>query len=98
MTDVVCIANNRLISERHPNVENRKYKGLREIDTVHCRGSSDYIVTIIERKTGFVMVGKLLNKTTVHLNNKTKALINRGHAEFKTITADNGTEFHEYSK
>jgi hypothetical protein len=34
-------------------------------------------VTIIEGKTGFVMVGKLLNKTTVRLNNKTKALINR---------------------
>jgi IS30 family transposase len=44
------------------------------------------------------MIGKLLNKTAAQLNKKTKMLINRCPAEFKTITADNGTEFHQYSK
>jgi IS30 family transposase len=38
------------------------------------------------------------NKITAQLNKKTKILINRCPAEFKTITADNGTEFHQYSK
>jgi IS30 family transposase len=92
------LANKRHISERPVSVESRKYKGHWEIDTVHGRGSSDCIVTLLVRKTGFVMIGKLLNKTTAQLNKKTKILINRCPAEFKTITADNGTEFHQYSK
>lgn len=44
------------------------------------------------------MIGKLLKKTTDQLNKKTKVLIKRFPTEFKTITADNGTEFHQYLK
>jgi len=92
------LANKRHISERPATVESRRYKGHWEIDTVHGKGSSDCIVTLLERKSGFVMIGKLLNKTTAQLNKKTKNLIKRCPAEFKTITADNGTEFHQYLK
>jgi len=42
-------------------------------------------------KTGFVMIGKLLNKTTISLTKKTIKLIGRDMSNFKTITADNGT-------
>ncbi|MFT6389936.1 MAG: IS30 family transposase [Cellvibrionaceae bacterium] len=42
------------------------------------------------------MVGKLPNKTTAELNKKTISLINRDPLNVKTITADNGTEFHQY--
>ena len=90
------LANKRHISERPPSVETRKVKGHWEIDTVHGRGSHDCIVTLLERKTGFVMIGKLENKTTKSLNKKTTMLINRDPVAFKTITADNGTEFHQY--
>lgn len=90
------LANKRHISERPKSVETRKYKGHWEIDTVHGRGSNHCIVTLLERKTGYVMIGKLPNKSTVSLNNKTIALINRDPLVFKTITSDNGTEFHQY--
>ncbi len=92
------LANKRHISERPDSVETRKYKGHWEIDTVHGRGSSHCIVTLLERKTGYVMIGKLANKSTVSLNKKTISLIGRDPGGFKTITADNGTEFHQYQK
>lgn len=92
------LANKRHISERPPSVETRKYKGHWEIDTVMGRGSTDCIVTLNERKTGFLMIGKLRDKSTQSLNKKTKRLINREPSCFKTITADNGTEFHQYKK
>lgn len=92
------LANKRHISERPDSVETRKYKGHWEIDTVHGRGSSHCIVTLLERKTGYVMIGKLANKSTAALNKKTISLINRDPTNFKTITADNGTEFHQYQR
>ncbi len=92
------LANKRHISERPASVESRKYKGHWEIDTVMGRGSTDCIVTINERKTGFVMIGKLKDRSTQSLNKKTKRLISRDPLCFKTITADNGTEFHQYKK
>lgn len=90
------LANKRHISERPASVETRKYKGHWEIDTVHGRGSNHCIVTLLERKTGFVMIGKLPNKSTASLNKKTISLINRDPLNVKTITSDNGTEFHQY--
>jgi len=92
------LADKRHISERPKYVETRQYKGHWEIDTVHGRGSTHCIVTLLERKTGYVMIGKLPNKTTVELNKKTLRLIKRDSKNFKTITADNGTEFHQYKK
>lgn len=92
------LADKRHISERPARVETRKYQGHWEIDTVHGRGSSHCIVTLSERKTGYVMIGKLADKSTAALNKKTIRLINRDPFGFKTITADNGTEFHQYKK
>lgn len=92
------LATKRNISERPASVETRRFKGHWEIDTVHGRGSSHCIVTLLERKTGFVMIGKLPNKTTASLNKRTLKLIGRDLNSFKTITSDNGTEFHQYKK
>ncbi len=90
------LANKRHISERPASVESRKTKGHWEIDTVVSRTSKDCIVTINERKSGYVMIGKLSDRTTDSLNQKVCMLINRDPAAFKTITADNGTEFNQY--
>ena len=92
------LANKRHISERPASVETRKEFGHWEIDTVMGRGSSDCIVTLVERKTGYVMIGELPDRTTDSLNTKTKMLIRRDRFKFKTITADNGTEFNQYDK
>ena len=90
------LADKRHISERPESVETRKFKGHWEIDTVHGRGSNHCIVTLLERKTGYVMIGKLRDKSTASLNKKIISLINRDPLAFKTITADNGTEFHQF--
>lgn len=92
------LAEKRHISERPNSVESRRYKGHWEIDTVHGRGSNHCIVTLLERKTGYVMIGKLADKSTASVNRRTLSLIRRAPINFKTITSDNGTEFHQYKK
>ena len=92
------LAGKRHISARPASVETRRVKGHWEIDTVMGKGSTDCIVTLVERKTGFVQIGKLPDRTTALLNQKTLMLIRRQSTAVKTITADNGTEFHQYKK
>ena len=91
------LANKRHISERPNSVETRRYRGHWEIDTVFGKGSNACIVTLLERKTGFQLIGKLTDKSTQSLNKKVIQLIRRHSPFFKTITADNGTEFHQYA-
>ena len=92
------LANKRHISERPKSVETRKTCGHWEIDTVAGKGSKDCIVTIVERKTGFTLIGKMPNKTMRSLNERTLQLIARHPEQFKSITSDNGTEFHDYKQ
>lgn len=91
------IARKRMISERPAAVETRHQMGHWEIDTVMGRGSKHCIVTVVERKTGYTLIGKLPNRTTIELNKRVIRLI-EGHYPFRTITADNGTEFHGYEE
>jgi len=90
------LAGKRHISERPKIVETRRTKEHVEIDTVHGIGSKDCIVTIVERKSGYVLIGKLKDRTTRSPNKRCIKLLHRETAKFKTITADNGTEFHQY--
>jgi len=90
------LAGKRLISERPKIVESRRTREHLEIDTVMGAGSKDCIVTIVERKSGYVIIGKLKDRTTRSLNKRCIQLLEREAAQFKTITADNGTEFHQY--
>ena len=43
-------------------------------------------------------MGKLKDKTTASLNERVENLIARYPKKFKTITSDNGTEFHQYKE
>jgi len=90
------LANKRMISSRPSYIDSRKTIGHWEIDTVHGRGSNHCIVTLVERKSGYLLIGKLEDKSTQSLNTKLKQLLARYPGDFKTITADNGTEFHQY--
>jgi len=91
------LPNKRHISERPDIVETRERIGDWEIDTV--MGSSDQhcIVTLVDRKTGYTLIGKLRNRTKEELNWVTRKLIRNHQDKMLTITADNGTEFHGYS-
>jgi IS30 family transposase len=90
------LAGKRPISERPASVETRRQVGHWEIDTVMGTGSRDCIVTLVERKTGLLLIGKLRDRTTESLNRRVIGLINRHEGAFETITSDNGTEFHNY--
>ena len=90
------LAGKRNISERPKIVETRRTQDHAEIDTVIGKGSKDCIVTLVERKSGYVMIGKLKDRTTRSLNKRCIKIMNRETAKFKTITADNGTEFNKY--
>ena len=91
------LAGKKMIDMRPTEVEKRLQLGHWEIDTVHGSGRKA-IVTIVERATGYVLIGQLDSKRVVDLNGRTSKLIRRAPELFKTITADNGVEFHGYKK
>jgi IS30 family transposase len=86
----------RAITERPASVETRRQLGHWEIDTMLGDGSHDCLMSLVERKTGYVVLGKLPARTTAALNRRTIALIRTQPRRVRTITADNGTEFHRY--
>ncbi len=92
------LAGKRPISERPAAVETRRQLGHWEIDTVMGTGSRDCIVSLVERKTGILLIGKLEDRTTATLNRRVIRLIKRHGGRFETITSDNGTEFHQYGR
>ena len=89
------LAGKRHISERPMEVENRQQLGHWEIDTV-LGTTRDCVVTLVERQSGYLLVGKMRARTTAELNRATFELMYRHPERFRTITADNGTEFHDY--
>lgn len=90
------LAGKRHISERPKSAETRETFGHWEIDTVLGKGSRDCIVTLVERKTRYTLIGKLKARTVDQLNARLLKIITRHRKSIKTITADNGTEFHGY--
>ena len=92
------LAGKRHISERPLAADLRSEIGHWEIDTVIGKGDHHCLVTIVERKTGYVLIGKLRARTTQHTNRRTLRLLRRHPRLFKTVTADNGTEFHNYAQ
>lgn len=91
------LAGKRHISERPEIIDNRERIGDWEIDTVMGSGDKHCAVTLVERKTGYTLIGKLKNRTKVELNRVTSKMIRAHEEKVLTITADNGTEFHGYS-
>lgn len=90
------LAGKRMIDTRPKIVDTRRNKGHWEIDTVMGGRDTHCIVTLLERKTGYVLIGKLKNRTKEETNRKTIHLMKASGLKFDTITADNGTEFHAY--
>lgn len=86
----------RHISERPAEAEDRQLPGHMEIDTVMGAGSQDCVVTLVDRATGEIAIGKLEDRTVESLNKRVVALLRRHPGRYQTITADNGTEFHGY--
>jgi IS30 family transposase len=90
------LAGKRHISERPASVEHRRTLGHWEADTVVGGDSKDCAATVVERKSGFAMIGKLPDRSKLSTSKRLKVLIRRAPEKFKTMTPDNGTEFHDY--
>lgn len=93
------LANKRPISERPEAANDRTEIGHFEIDTVWGAYKNPHsILTLVDRMTGFTYIGKLRNRTTAETNACLLRIIEEADGAIKTITADNGTEFHGYAE
>lgn len=90
------LAGKRHISERPPAAELRQEIGHWEMDTIVSPADRHCVVTLVERLTGCVLLGKLRSRTVAATNRRVIQLIRAHPHLFKTITVDNGTEFHGY--
>lgn len=92
------LAGKRHISERPAEAETRAKLGHWEIDTVmgteHGRNS---VMTMVERATGYTLMGKLARHCAADATARCVELIARHPGRVLTVTADNGTEFHSYA-
>jgi IS30 family transposase len=86
----------RHISQRPPVVETRLQLGHWEGDTVIGSDRHHCLLTLVERKSGFAIIKKLESRTTASVTQAALDAIQEHKATFKTITFDNGTEFHGY--
>lgn len=89
------LAGKRRIEDRPAEAEGRTEIGHWEVDTVHGHGRGS-IATIVDRKTGYVLIGKLKARTSAATNDRLRKLMGKHPERFLTITADNGCEFHGY--
>ena len=91
------LAGKRPISERPAGAQNRSRVGHLEADTVIGNISDKHcVLTFVDRKSGYVMIGKLEARTVEATNRSAVRLINNAARSTRTVTADNGTEFHGY--
>ena len=89
------LAGKRWIAERPAIVNTRQRIGDWEADTMlGALSDSHCLLSLVERKTGYLVLGKLRARTTAEVNRRVIPLIRRQPHPVHTITSDNGTEFH----
>src|SRR2546428_8970261 len=55
------------------------------------------VLSLVERKTGYLVLGKLQQRTSAEVNRRAQPLIQVQPHPVRTSTVDNGTEFHAYA-
>lgn len=90
------LAGKRAITERPAAAEQRTRLGHLEGDTVMGSPDQHCVLTLVDRKSGYTMIGKLAERTITATNRRAVALIRTAPRRVHTITVDNGTEFHGY--
>lgn len=86
----------RHISERPKHVERRRQLGHWEGDTVMGADLRHCVLTLVERVSGYVIIKKLKARSMAEATRALIHAIRTTSVPFKTITLDNGTEFHDY--
>ena len=93
------LAGKRPITARPPGAAHRSRFGHWEGDTMLGAGQAGpCILTLVERKSGFVVIGKLRQRTAPFVNHRAQQLIQAQPRPVRTLTVDNGTEFHSYAE
>ena len=87
----------RPIGDRPAEVEARQRIGHWEGDTVMGSDLRHCVLTLVERKTGYAIIKKLAARNTEQVTRTATRAIRRHCRRFKTLTLDNGTEFHDYA-
>lgn len=86
-----------MIETRPECVEDRQQVGHYEGDTVQgASWEKACVVTVVEWVTGLVLVGKSRDRTVKSVNKVLIGLLRQSPLPVRTLTSDNGTEFHGY--
>jgi IS30 family transposase len=88
----------RHISERPAVVQLRRQSGHWEGDTVMGADQRHCVLTLVERVTGYLVMKKLVARNKEQAASALARAIEQLRARVRTITLDNGTEFHDYEK
>lgn len=91
------LAGKRPIAERPASVAARTEVEHWEVDTVLGAGDRHCVLSLVERKSGYLVLGKLAARSTTEVTRRAIQLITRERRPVCTVTADNGTEFHDYA-
>jgi IS30 family transposase len=90
---------NRVSIEQRPEiVEQRQRMGDWEVDTIVGKRHHQAIVTLIERKSRYVLLRKVEQRTSGLVSKAIIDLLQPVSNSLHTITADNGKEFAEHEK
>lgn len=93
------LANRVSIHDRPKAVSQRRRIGDWELDLVVCHKSSGYLITAVERKTGYLLMRKVPTKQSAQvISGIIKMFEGFDRAVIKTFTFDNGTEFYYHSQ
>lgn len=93
------LTNRKSIHDRPAEIEQRSRFGDLEIDTIVGKNHQQSLVSIVDRKTGYLWLKKCSTRKAEEICQATIRLLEPIKAQLKTITADNGKEFslHEYA-
>ena len=92
------LSNRKSIHDRPAEIEQRTRFGDLEIDTIVGKNHQQSLVSIVDRKTGYLWLKKCSSRKAEEICQATISLLKPIKDQLKTITADNGKEFsmHEY--
>ena len=86
------------ISQRPVTVASRLEFGHWEGDTVMGKDGRHCLLTLVERMTRWTRIVKLPARQTVEVNKALAREIRSGRLRMKSLTLDNGTEFHGFKQ
>ena len=92
-------AERRSIHERPKVVDHRQRLGDWELDLVTCYRNSGYLITAVERKSGYTMISRVKTKCSGGVMDKIVAMFRNMAKRLRlTFTFDNGVEFYYFKR